>query len=140
MTRDGMNYAPDTSYTPARSTSPTRGPFTSLDQLQQARDKAKQIGKRCMVSYAERLLNEASRHAGELIRQGAVGRVLQVLNLAPHNLDATRRPPWFFQKERYGGILTDIGSHQLSNSWPTPARPADVCARDRLSFFRPLYP
>ncbi len=36
-----------------------------------------------------------------------------MLNLAPHNLAAASRPAWFFQKEKYGGILTDIGSHQF---------------------------
>ena len=33
--------------------------------------------------------------------------------LGPHRLAADSRPPWFFDKERYGGILTDIGSHQI---------------------------
>lgn len=66
-----------------------------------------------MVCYSERLCSEATWHAGELIQDGAIGRVLQVLNLAPHNLAASTRPEWFFQKERYGGILIDIGSHQF---------------------------
>ena len=51
--------------------------------------------------------------AGELIAEGAVGKVLQVINLAPHRLAKATRPDWFFDKEKYGGILTDIGSHQF---------------------------
>jgi hypothetical protein len=39
--------------------------------------------------------------------------VLQVLNLAPHRLSADNRPAWFFEKSRYGGIITGIGSHQV---------------------------
>ena len=39
--------------------------------------------------------------------------MLQVLNLAPHRLEKTTRPDWFFDKASYGGILTDIGSHQV---------------------------
>jgi predicted dehydrogenase len=66
-----------------------------------------------MVYYAERLHNDAAWRAGELIAQGAVGRVLQVLNIAPHRLAKDSRPNWFFDKARYGGILTDIGSHQV---------------------------
>jgi predicted dehydrogenase len=51
--------------------------------------------------------------AGKLIADGAVGRVLQVINLAPHRLSKSIRPDWFFDKKKYGGILTDIGSHQF---------------------------
>ena len=90
-----------------------KSPFTTLDQLAQAREKTAATGRKYMVCYSERLGNEAAWQAGELIKQGAIGRVLQVLNLAPHNLAASSRPEWFFQKERYGGILTDIGSHQF---------------------------
>jgi predicted dehydrogenase len=56
---------------------------------------------------------ECAIHAGTLIRQGAIGRVVQVIGLGPHRLRKETRPPWFFQKERYGGILCDIGSHQV---------------------------
>jgi len=90
-----------------------KSPFTTLDQLASARAKVKETGHKYMVCYSERLSNESAWHAGELIRGGAVGEVVQVLNLAPHNLSAASRPEWFFQKERYGGILTDIGSHQF---------------------------
>jgi predicted dehydrogenase len=90
-----------------------KSPFTDLAQLYEAREAVKRTGRRYMVNYSERLLNEAGWHAGELIRQGAIGRVLQVLNLAPHNLAAATRPAWFFEKDKYGGILTDIGSHQF---------------------------
>jgi predicted dehydrogenase len=39
--------------------------------------------------------------------------VIQVIGLGPHRLNAPSRPGWFFQKEKYGGILCDIGSHQI---------------------------
>jgi len=90
-----------------------KSPFTSLDQLAAARAKAAETGRKYMVCYSERLCNESAWHAGELLRAGAIGRVLQVLILAPHNLAASSRPSWFFEKSRYGGILTDIGSHQF---------------------------
>ena len=72
-----------------------------------------QTQQKYAVYYAERLHNEAAWHAGELIKSGAIGRVLQVINLAPHRLAKTTRPDWFFDKQAYGGILTDIGSHQV---------------------------
>ena len=90
-----------------------KSPFTTLEQLAAARAKVQETGRKYMVCYSERLCNESAWHAGELIREGAIGRVLQVLNLAPHNLAAASRPDWFFRKDHYGGILTDIGSHQF---------------------------
>jgi len=50
-------------------------------------------------------------YATDLVQQGAIGRVLQVIGLGPHRL-GTGRPDWFFDHEQYGGILCDIGSHQ----------------------------
>jgi predicted dehydrogenase len=41
------------------------------------------------------------------------GRVVQVLGLGPHRLSKSDRPSWFFERARYGGILCDIGSHQI---------------------------
>lgn len=90
-----------------------KSPFTSLEQLERARTAVKTTGMKYAVCYSERLMSEAGTFAGQLVEQGAVGRVLQVLNLAPHNLAAHTRPDWFFDKSRYGGILTDIGSHQF---------------------------
>ncbi len=90
-----------------------KSPFTTLDQLAAVRAKVEETGRKYMVCYSERLGSEAGWHAGELLREGVIGRVLQVLNLAPHNLTPERRPEWFFKKECYGGILTDIGSHQF---------------------------
>lgn len=90
-----------------------KAPFTTLEQLEIAESVVEKTGKKYAVCYSERLLNEAAYFAGELIREGRIGRVLQVLNLAPHNLNAPSRPDWFFKREKFGGILTDIGSHQF---------------------------
>lgn len=90
-----------------------KSPFTTLGQLAEVRRYVAETGRKYFCDYSERLHTEAGWYAGELIRQGAIGRVLQVLILAPHNLSKSQRPPWFFEKEKYGGILTDIGSHQF---------------------------
>lgn len=66
-----------------------------------------------MVYYSERLHVECAVFAGDLIDQGTIGRVIQVLGLGPHRLSAKERPAWFFERARYGGILCDIGSHQI---------------------------
>ena len=90
-----------------------KSPFTTLEQLQRVKKVIEQTGKKYAVYYSERLHNEAAWRAGEIIEKGAIGRVLQVLNLAPHRLAKETRPDWFFDKASYGGIITDIGSHQV---------------------------
>jgi predicted dehydrogenase len=90
-----------------------KAPFTTLEQLEQAKAKAAETGQKYMVYYSERLHNECAVFAGQLIAEGAIGRVVQVLGLGPHRLNASSRPDWFFQREQYGGILCDIGSHQI---------------------------
>lgn len=90
-----------------------KAPFTTLDQLASARAKTKETAKKYAVYYSERLHVEAAVYAGQLVEQGAIGRVVQVIGLGPHRLNAPSRPDWFFKKEKYGGILCDIGSHQI---------------------------
>jgi len=88
-------------------------PFTELEQLADARAAATETGRKYMVYYSERLHVECAVFAGQLVQQGAIGRVINVLGLGPHRLTAGARPAWFFERARYGGILCDIGSHQI---------------------------
>jgi predicted dehydrogenase len=86
--------------------------ITTLEQLAEVRAAVKETGRKFAVMYSERLEVPAAVMAGDLVRQGAIGRVVQTINIAPHRVNAPSRPPWFWDKARYGGILTDIGSHQ----------------------------
>ena len=90
-----------------------KAPLTTLAQLAQAKAKAGETGRKYMVYYSERLHVESAVYAGQLIQEGAIGRVIQVIGLGPHRLNAPSRPAWFFEKVKYGGILCDIGSHQV---------------------------
>ena len=87
-------------------------PFTTLAQLAQAKAAVSATGRKYMVYFSERLHVESAMFATDLVRRGAVGRVIQVLGLGPHRLTQPSRPAWFFERARYGGILCDIGSHQ----------------------------
>ncbi|MHB1497013.1 MAG: Gfo/Idh/MocA family protein [Acidimicrobiales bacterium] len=88
-------------------------PLTTLEQLAAAREAVARTGKKYSVYYSERLHVEAAVFAGQLVEEGAIGRVVQVLGTGPHRANPPSRPAWFFEKERYGGILCDIGSHQV---------------------------
>ena len=88
-------------------------PLITKTQLENARKTAAETKRKFGVYYSERLHVEAAVYAGNLIDQGALGKVINVTLLAPHRLNAPSRPDWFWDKKRYGGILTDIGCHQI---------------------------
>jgi predicted dehydrogenase len=90
-----------------------KAPFTTIAQLEQARAAVKRTGRKYAVYYSERLHVEASVRAGQLIEQGAIGRVVQVIGMGPHRSNPSTRPAWFWSREKMGGILIDIGSHQF---------------------------
>jgi predicted dehydrogenase len=90
-----------------------KAPFTTLAQLDQAKEVVGRTGRKYFVYYSERLHNEAGMYATDLMERGVIGRVIQVVSLAPHRLSKASRPPWFFVREKFGGILCDIGSHQF---------------------------
>jgi len=86
--------------------------LTTLEQLAQARRLVQQTGKKYAVYYSERVHVESAVFAGQLVHDGRIGRVVQVIGMGPHRANRGSRPAWFFERERYGGILCDIGSHQ----------------------------
>jgi len=90
-----------------------KAPFTTLEQLEDARAVVARTGRKYMVYYSERLHNESAMYALDLIQGGAIGRIIQVTSIAPHRLSKASRPAWFFERAKYGGILCDIGSHQF---------------------------
>lgn len=90
-----------------------KAPFTTLAQLDAARATVRRTGKKYAVYFSERLHVEASIRAGQLIEQGAIGRVVQVMGMGPHRSNPGTRPAWFWSREKCGGILIDLGSHQL---------------------------
>lgn len=90
-----------------------KAPLTTLEQLAAARKATAETSRKYMCYYSERLHVESAVYAGQLIAQGAIGKVLNVTGFGPHRLGAAGRPKWFFEKEKYGGILCDIGSHQI---------------------------
>lgn len=118
-----------------------KAPFTTLVQLAQARETVARTGRKYMVYYSERLHVECAVFAGDLIGQGAIGRVVQVLGLGPHRLGAPSRPAWFFEREKYGGILCDIGSHQIEQFlFYTGAKEATVVHSAVANYANPDHP
>ncbi len=95
--------------------------IVSLKQLAAVRETIAATKRIYGIMYSERLEVKAAVYAGHLVQQGAIGKVIQTINLAPHQViqghgDAGGgggRPAWFWNPDQYGGILCDIGSHQI---------------------------
>ncbi|GLI08880.1 oxidoreductase [Paenibacillus tyrfis] len=116
-------------------------PFTAFSQLEAARAKVKETGRKYMVYFSERLHVESAVFAGELIQKGAIGRVVHVMGWGPHRLNAPTRPQWFFEREKYGGILCDIGSHQIEQFlFYTGAKDATVVSSRVANYHNKPYP
>jgi predicted dehydrogenase len=86
---------------------------TTFEQLGAVRSAQEETGRIFSVDFTERFEVRATTRAGELVHAGAIGRVVHVCGLGPHRLNRHLRPPWFFDRAAYGGILVDIGSHQF---------------------------
>lgn len=103
--------------------------ITSLAQLAAVRQAIQETGKTYAILYSERLEVKAAIKAGELVKSGEIGKVIQTVNLAPHKVSPATRPDWFWDTARYGGILCDIGSHQADQFlFYTGSTTADVTA------------
>jgi predicted dehydrogenase len=119
-----------------------KAPLTTLDQLKAAKAMVKKTKKKYMCYYSERLHVECAVYAGDLIAQGAIGKVIQVLGMGPHRIgDPKSRPDWFYKKAKYGGILCDIGSHQIEQFlFFAGCKDAKVVRSQVGNFNHPKYP
>ena len=85
----------------------------TLDQLGRVRSAVSETGRIWSVDFSERFEVRAVTRASELVAGWAIGKVVQTVGLGPHRHNPHTRKPWFYDRGEYGGILTDIGSHQI---------------------------
>jgi predicted dehydrogenase len=83
--------------------------FAQLDEIKRVQAETKRIFSVC---YSEHFETRSTVKAGELVKAGAIGKVVHTVGLGPHAIRNNQRPEWFYDRKRYGGILCDIGSHQ----------------------------
>ncbi len=123
--------------------------ITTLEQLAEVRKTIAETKRTYAILYSERLEVKAAVYAAQLIQQGAIGKVIQTINIAPHQIvqghgDAgggTGRPEWFWHPEQYGGILCDIGSHQVDQFlFYTGSKQAEVVESQIANVRHPDHP
>jgi predicted dehydrogenase len=114
---------------------------TTLQQLAELRRAALETGRIYSICYAERLDQRATVAAERLVRDGAIGKVVQTIGLGPHRAALHTRQAWFFQRERFGGILCDIGAHQFDQFLAfTNSRDATILCSQARNTSHPEYP
>jgi predicted dehydrogenase len=114
--------------------------ITSLEQLAQVRKVQKETGRIYSIMFSERFENRATVKAGELVKAGAIGKVIQTIGLGPHRMTANSRPDWFFDAKRYGGVICDIASHQFDQFlFFTGSNKAEIVASQVGNVSHPQY-
>jgi predicted dehydrogenase len=114
---------------------------TTLGQLEEVRHTQAATGRIWSVCFSERFAVRAVTRAAELIVQGTIGRVVNVVGLGPHRLNKLQRPAWFFDRARYGGILCDLASHQIDQFlYLTGSADASVVASAVANYANPDCP
>ena len=86
---------------------------TTPEQLAAIKAIVAATGRIWSIDFSERFEVPAVTRAAELVAEGAIGKVVQTLGIGPHRLNRDTRPGWFFERDAYGGIITDIASHQI---------------------------
>jgi predicted dehydrogenase len=115
--------------------------ITDLKQLKEVRKVQKQTGRIFSIMYSERFENRATEKAGDLVKAGAIGKVLQTIGTGPHRMNPKTRPEWFFDKKYFGGVITDIASHQFDQFlFFTGSTKAEVVASQVGNLHHPQYP
>lgn len=87
--------------------------ITSRAQLDAVRHTVNETRRIFSICFGERFLSPASAMARDLVRQGAIGRLVQTTTMSPHRLNRDLRPDWFWNPATNGSILVDIASHQI---------------------------
>ncbi len=115
--------------------------ITSLEQLSDVRRVQKETKRIYSIMYSERLENRGTVKAGELVKSGAIGKVIQTIGMGPHRMTPKSRPEWFFDRKYFGGIITDIGSHQFDQFlFFTGSTKAEIVASQVGNVNHPQYP
>jgi predicted dehydrogenase len=85
---------------------------TTFEQLAAVERAVAETGRIWSIALG-RLTSPAVQEALSVVRSGELGRLVQTVSLAPHRLNRALRPAWFFERDAYGGIINDIGSHSI---------------------------
>ncbi len=114
--------------------------IVTLQQLDEVKRVQRETKRIYAIMYG-RFESGVTVKAGELVKSGAIGQVIQTIGLGPHRLNLKSRPEWFFDHTSYGGIICDIGSHQCDEFlFLTGSTKAEVVVAHVGNVHHPQYP
>ena len=98
--------------------------ITTLEQLAEVRRVQAETKRIYSIMYSERLENRATVKAGELVKAGAIGGVIQTVGLGPHRMT----------RNASGLVLRDARATAASSATSARTRPISSCfSPDRRS-------
>ncbi len=87
---------------------------TELDQLEGVKKAVERSGKKWFAYFGEMVNHAGVAWVRKELEKGNLGEPVHYMGLGPHTLRIKNRPGWMFDRQRYGGILNDIASHQVA--------------------------
>ncbi|MCY4179285.1 MAG: Gfo/Idh/MocA family oxidoreductase [Litoreibacter sp.] len=85
----------------------------TLQELEEIERVVRNTGRIWSVNFSERFEVPATTLTDQLLADGKIGRLIHIISQGPHRLNAKMRPEWFWDPVLYGGIIGDIGMHQI---------------------------
>jgi len=113
----------------------------SLEQLAEIERVQRETGRLWRFYSNEHWDRRCTIKAGELVAQGAIGQVVQTTGFGPHTPRMPHRPAWFTDHSISGGIIGDIGAHQIEQFlFFTGSTTASIVTSATGNFGYPDYP
>jgi predicted dehydrogenase len=81
---------------------------TTLDQLAAIEQRGGEVSL-----LLEKRFHPATLAAADLLADGVLGELALVAATGPHKLNAAARPDWFWRRDHYGGIASDLPVHDI---------------------------
>ena len=118
-----------------------KAPAITIDQCKDVQKTREKTGKKYFVYYSELIENDATIFTKQLVDRGIIGKIYHLDIFAPHRLNPESRPDWFWKRADTGGIITDIGSHQIEQFLEfAGSTRAKITAARVANYFHPQYP
>ena len=113
----------------------------NLEQLAEIERVQRETGRIWCLYSNEHWDRRCTVLAGDLVAEGAIGRVVQTTGFGPHKTRLQTRPAWFFDRKVSGGIIGDIGAHQIEQFlYFTNSKSAQVLSSQTGNFAHPDRP
>lgn len=86
---------------------------TTMDDLKKITNALERNKKVKLYLMLSERYNPVLVTAKKIIDSGEIGKVVNIINMRPHRLNPQGRPAWMFDSKQYGGIINDLGVHDI---------------------------